>query len=187
MLVSLGLALTGCITDPPPDPAEGQTSTDTEPSTTTNASDDSPGTGGTSGASTGEGSGGSSTTAGPADSSEGGTTDGTGGTDEEGSSGGAGPAYNECSSDEDCVAPFTRCLQDPGGMGVPPINICTLDCTQDTDCPPPPSGSATATCEMPRMGDPWCALPCSNGESCPSGMDCVPIVPGFALCMWVEL
>jgi hypothetical protein len=57
------------------------------------------------------------------------------------------------------------------------LDVCVPGCEVVEDCPVPPTGDATVTCVGTPTG---CVLDCSNGETCPDGMECAPT----NACMW---
>jgi hypothetical protein len=70
--------------------------------------------------------------------------------------------------------------------------MCSIECRNHPDyfvaCPEPPSGDAVATCwswnQPTDTGA--CLLDCGNGETCPSGMECVDnLEAGMRVCAWL--
>ncbi|RMH00482.1 MAG: hypothetical protein D6705_00265 [Deltaproteobacteria bacterium] len=51
--------------------------------------------------------------------------------------------------------------------------FCTIsNCSNPAlDCDPSPGGTATPIC-VPNGASSFCALDCSNGKTCPTGMTC---------------
>lgn len=135
-------------------------------------------------------------TAGPASSS--GAVDGD--SSSEGSSSGGGPAcdppivgeFNACTTPDGTIDNtmcnwmgnpkangFLTCLSSADIKGG---NVCTIaNCVDACDCfDPPPTGTAGVVCApILADGDNACGLDCSNGETCPDGMEC-----GGGLCFW---
>lgn len=121
------------------------------------------------------------TTAGPADStSSGGTTEGAETTSGSSDSGGGEPLYPPCDFDMDpaCSPPYMACYDFAMGY-----SACTSPCENAGDCPVPTTGDAPVVCAGPMMDQ--CLLDCAGGETCPDGMDCVPVAGGmFNRCLW---
>jgi len=64
----------------------------------------------------------------------------------------------------------------------PDANVCFIsDCEDVCDCfAPPATGNAPIICDaILDGGGMGCALDCSNGETCPDGMECIS-----SLCFW---
>lgn len=58
------------------------------------------------------------------------------------------------------------------------LSYCTPDCTLDSECTMPGSGSIAPSCQSVGSGSDVCVLDCSNDENgCPDGMTCQG--PGF--------
>jgi hypothetical protein len=56
-----------------------------------------------------------------------------------------------------------------------------------SDCPAPPSGTASVSCEaLTPIGIPFsaCVLRCENGETCPDQMQCTLVLPDLGWCTW---
>lgn len=158
------------------------------------ASDDVPATPSTTDLSTGTGtgiaSGGADDSTGDASasgaSSETGVGPGTTGTgtgtasDAESSSSGGGGGLGPYG---DCVGAMLPCPEGSFCLLVPGSGVCTPeDCTQAADCPePPPGGDAPVTCLDANNDDvDDCRIDCSNGETCPTGMECF----SDEICVW---
>lgn len=109
--------------------------------------------------------------------------DGSSGSDggSDSSTGGTPPAYPECmvGADPVCPEPYTECYQ----YAEPTHSFCTLDCTDDVDCPVATEGTAIAIC-APMISQ--CVLDCAGGTTCPTGMECIQVGPGlmFDRCAW---
>jgi hypothetical protein len=85
----------------------------------------------------------------------------------------SGP-WSTCTSQSDCVddPPTTGCLTAAQST----VGVCTWECTTPgdaSDCPSAPGETATPTCVAGPAGLSICALDCSNGETCPTSMNCV--------------
>jgi hypothetical protein len=113
------------------------------------------------------------------DTGDGGSDAGDGGAfiaEEDQGGGGGGGAYEPC-PDGNCTT--GTCLN-----GDPPNDnksFCAPNCSPAGDpsgCPPPPSGDAPPMCidvgdEQGGNVQSFCALDCSGGQTCPTGMTCV--------------
>lgn len=101
----------------------------------------------------------------------------------ESSSGDPPPAsYPPCeNADPPCPEPYDQCFGGGGGGG----GWCTFSCMDAGECPEPSSGDAVPVCEGP-MGNDVCMLDCSDGATCPDGMDCQGFGPmgQFMRCTW---
>ena len=89
--------------------------------------------------------------------------------------------YSECTVPEDCVAPSNVCITINMGVG-----FCTnMGCANPAaDCDPTPGGTAVPICfpiELNMMPDSSCALDCSGGQICPTGMACA-VLEGGSIC-----
>jgi hypothetical protein len=139
---------------------------------------------------------------GPASTSAAESSSSSGAVVEGSSSSGGGPMceppvvgeWNSC-IDENGDIDNTLCnwIGDPDGTGfltclsAPPMeldggNVCTIMGCRDTcDCfDPPATGTAVVVCaEILEDGGTACGLDCSNGETCPDGMQCAS-----GLCFW---
>jgi len=76
---------------------------------------------------------------------------------------------------------FITCLSAPT-MELDGGNVCTIrDCVDTCDCfSQPATGTALVVCaEILKGGGTACGLDCSNGETCPDGMQCAS-----GLCFW---
>jgi hypothetical protein len=96
---------------------------------------------------------------------------GTGGATEQPASG----MYSECTSAVDCVGQ-TQCVTTDDGMD----GYCSSSCLAPAmDCDDAPGGSAPVICAM-MTGGPTavCALDCSVGQQCPTGMSCQTTADG---------
>lgn len=79
---------------------------------------------------------------------------------------GAKPPYASCfsGSDVECAG-YESCMD--------AVATCAADCLADTDCPPPPSGTAVQRCEVVNGYYESCVLYCGvEGATCPDGMVC---------------
>ncbi|MFO0632827.1 MAG: hypothetical protein U0168_08255 [Nannocystaceae bacterium] len=154
----------------------------------------------TAGTSTSETTGGGSSTSAGSSSSEGGTSS-SGGADS--SSGGSttGPLcdppvqgeWNAC-KDADGTIDNTLCNWVGTGESVgmvsclsassnPDANVCFIrGCVDACDCfDPPATGTAVVVCDaILAGGEMGCGLDCSEGKTCPDGMECLD-----NLCFWV--
>lgn len=136
------------------------------------------------------------------DDGDGGTS-GTGGDDGSGTTGGDTTSSNPC----DPVVPgyWNACKNENGqvdntlcewhgtgdSVGMvgclsaaddPDANVCFISGCEDVcDCfAPPATGNAPIICDaILEGGGMGCALDCSNGETCPDGMECIS-----SLCFW---
>jgi|GEM_PF-2246305 len=159
------------------------TATATATATTTNGTTD-PGTsGGDSGPETSE-----SAESGSAES--GGMTSGsdsTAGTADE-TSGGIPPQqpedgmYSECVSVVDCIG-LTACLTATDTSNQPIDPFCTAGSCESplAQCDATPGGTAVPICLPVDIGgvmDDVCALDCSQGQTCPTGMQCRTLASG---------
>jgi len=76
---------------------------------------------------------------------------------------------------------FLTCLSAPK-MDLAGGNVCTIrDCVDACDCfDPPATGTAPVVCaEILAGGGTACGLDCSEGQTCPDGMECAS-----GLCFW---
>ena len=110
--------------------------------------------------------------------STGGTTDPTAGTGTTGVVPGDGygdcannPEAEVCQAGEVCLTAGTEAVCGLGG------------CMADGDCPVPATGDAAPICQdLSGMGDLFCILDCSAGQTCPDGMICDEGIGG--VCIW---
>jgi hypothetical protein len=95
------------------------------------------------------------------------------------SSGGDEPLYPPCMLDADpvCPRPHEECYEID-----PDYTVCTLPCQDDADCPQAASGDAQPECAGP--GGDQCVLDCSDGETCPDGMECQQGGGNSDRCVW---
>lgn len=113
-----------------------------------------------------------------------GSSSGPGGTTETGSSSSGGDAvlYPPCMLDGDpaCMRPYDDCYD----FAAPQHSACTLPCSDDEDCPQPPTGNAPVECA--GQGNDQCLLDCSGDATCPDGMACVAVGPAgmYQRCLW---
>ena len=89
---------------------------------------------------------------------------------------------------KDCPDEFPECMGaavTPGGVGG--ISWCTAECQDASDCPEPTSGDPELVCRGgDKRGNPGvCMLNCSEGQTCPDGMQCAPFGGGM-VCAWVS-
>jgi hypothetical protein len=193
-ILSLCLALPGCSEEDDGDTSDGGTPGDPN---------DDGGTGSTGGddGDTGDagddGDGATDTGAGTEDD---GDTGGDGGSGTTGGDTTTGPAcdpvvpgdWNAC-MDENGQVDNTLCNWQGSGDSVGMVgcltaaddedaNVCFISGCEDVcDCfAPPATGDAPIICdEILAAGGTGCALDCSNGETCPDGMECIS-----SLCFW---
>jgi hypothetical protein len=96
--------------------------------------------------------------------------------------GGEEPLYPPCMLDEDpvCPRPYEECYD----FLAPDYTACTSPCEQDDDCPQPATGEASAVCA--GQSEDQCVLDCSDGVTCPDGMECQEVGGGgmFERCLW---
>jgi len=94
-----------------------------------------------------------------------------GGEDEQPSSG----MYSECASGAECIG-LTTCVVVPGAEGG---GFCSnAGCGNPlASCVPNPGATSTATpaCIDDGSGMMVCALSCTGGATCPTGMQCLPV------------
>lgn len=84
-------------------------------------------------------------------------------------------AWEECNpnhGDADCAAPNT-CV--PFGSGENVRGYCSAPCMNESECSAPDGVTARPLC--PATLD-ACSLDCTDGATCPAGMDCVDTTPG---------
>lgn len=129
--------------------------------------------------------------------SEAGTATSTGGPSsgsaDDSGSGAAGTGSDdvtESSGTSDELGPYGDCqnqgLPCPEGsfcLLVPQTGVCTPEgCRDAADCPePPPGGTAPVTClDANADGTDDCRIDCSQGEQCPTGMECF----SAEICVW---
>jgi hypothetical protein len=97
--------------------------------------------------------------------------------------GGAEATYPACQDeDPECPRGFDLCIE--YGINGSDGNLCSYDCTEDTDCPAPESGTAVAICG--GFANDRCSLDCADDDAvCPDGMDCVSLFGGTVeRCAW---
>jgi hypothetical protein len=77
-------------------------------------------------------------------------------------------------------APVEGGTYDPatGEVNIGQVALCEYFCHEDSDCPAPVSGTASATCwmweDMKGTGAPgMCLLPCDSSGACPDGFYCL--------------
>lgn len=96
--------------------------------------------------------------------------------------GGEAPSYPPCMLDGDpvCPRPYEECYD----FLAPDYTACTLPCEQDDECPQPATGEAQAMCAGQNQDQ--CVLDCSDGATCPDGMECQEVGGGgmFERCLW---
>lgn len=66
----------------------------------------------------------------------------------------------------------------------PSLGVCAKRCEDVCECwAAPATGTAAVTCVPLVDGDPkkTCVLDCSNGETCPDGMECLDTL---SICVW---
>lgn len=90
--------------------------------------------------------------------------------------------YSQCGSVVDCIG-LTTCLTAIDTGGQPIDAFCTAGaCTSPlAQCDPTPGGTAVPIClEVDSGGvmDTVCALDCSQGQACPTGMNCRTLAGG---------
>ena len=89
---------------------------------------------------------------------------------------------------------FKGCAQSTAGCNICVVGghddnawtLCTGECSVD-GCPRAASGNVQVQCVRDFAGRPACALPCQDGDVCPTGLACLPdrsgtkycVVPGF--------
>ncbi|HXU84156.1 MAG TPA: FG-GAP-like repeat-containing protein [Polyangia bacterium] len=85
---------------------------------------------------------------------------------------------------------FKGCAQSPntcslcvvGGDDDAAWTLCTRECSVD-GCAPAASGNVRVQCERDFAGRPSCALPCQDGDLCPTGLECLPDRRGTKYCV----
>jgi hypothetical protein len=88
--------------------------------------------------------------------------------------------YSACLDVSMCVGQ-NACFTITEGMDVVDGFCTTVPCSDPTNCNPSPGGTATPVCaEMLVGGSPTtgCALDCSQGKTCPAGMQCYTLATG---------
>jgi hypothetical protein len=94
------------------------------------------------------------------------------------------PPYPPCMLDDDpvCPRPYEECYD----LAAPDFTACTLPCQEDGDCLQPTTGDAPAVCA--GANDDQCVIDCSDGATCPDGMECQMVGPGgmFERCLWAS-
>jgi hypothetical protein len=146
---------------------------------------------------TGDGNGTGIASGSASEGSEAGTATSTGGPSsgsaDDSGSGAAGTGSDdvtESSGTSDELGPYGDCqnlgLPCPAGsfcLLVPQTGVCTPEgCRDAADCPePPPGGTALVTClDANADGLDDCRIDCSQGEQCPTGMECF----SDEICVW---
>jgi hypothetical protein len=165
MVTDTNVTLTTMTTSPtdPTDPTD-PTTTDTTTGGETSGEDD-----------TGE-----DTTGDTTDGTTGDTTDGTTGDETgdetDGTTGGDELFFQVCFLDaEEACQEGEVCLYGTFGDLFAEVTFCsTSECSDVDDCPPQPGGGDAPTiCEPLSGGETnFCLIDCSNGETCPDGMQC---------------
>ncbi len=80
--------------------------------------------------------------------------------------------YSPCETAAMCFG-LTACVVPMPGLG-----FCSEQCMIPGDCGPSPGGSAQPACVMATVNAvamQVCALDCSGGKTCPTGMECVSL------------
>ena len=88
--------------------------------------------------------------------------------------------WDECSparGDVDCETPNV-CVS--FGSGQNRRGYCSAPCTMDVECKPPAGTSARPICAASLEA---CSLDCTDGGTCPKGMECVDTTPGDQVAM----
>lgn len=93
--------------------------------------------------------------------------------------------YSPCLSPLDCIG-LTTCLTATDTSNQPIDAFCTAgSCTSPlAQCDATPGGTAVPICLPIQLGDTMdevCALDCSAGQTCPTGMECRTLAAG-AIC-----
>lgn len=84
--------------------------------------------------------------------------------------------YSECTTVVDCVGQ-SHCVTTDDGMDGYCTNVGCL--APALDCDDPPGGSAPVVCAaVAGAPSPVCALDCSVGQDCPTGMTCQTLADG---------
>lgn len=94
--------------------------------------------------------------------------------------------YSTCAMPTDCVG-VTLCVTIVDPMQVPLGGFCTAPgcANAAVDCIASPGGTATPMClplTVNDMPDAACALDCTGGNTCPSGMECLDVT-GASICV----
>jgi hypothetical protein len=93
---------------------------------------------------------------------------------------GAKKLWDECSpahGDADCESAQV-CV--PFGTGQNRRGYCSAPCTMDGECKAPAGASARPICAASLEA---CSLDCTDGATCPKGMECVNTTPGNQVAM----
>lgn len=90
--------------------------------------------------------------------------------------------YSQCGSPVDCIG-LTTCLTAVDTSGQPIDAFCTAGACNSplAQCDPTPGGTAVPICMDVDSGgvmDTVCALDCSQGQTCPAGMNCRTLTGG---------
>lgn len=100
------------------------------------------------------------------------------------------PFYEDCINDPLPLCETSGlCLSDGVSFGA----CASLGCGDASDCgEPPATGTAQPVCtDLPDFNNSMCTLGCSDGETCPDGMVCLPYAVGGAdtanHCVWPSL
>lgn len=80
--------------------------------------------------------------------------------------------YSECAGVADCIGLNTCVLAGASGFC---SNTGCVDASTQCDANPGASSTAPPTCVDNGAGQMVCALGCAGGQTCPGGMDCVPL------------
>jgi hypothetical protein len=93
--------------------------------------------------------------------------------------------FGNCIADGEAAcqaAGQTQCPSD--NLDNPSLGVCSKHCNAVCDCwAAPATGNAPVACVALVPGDPdqSCVLDCSNGETCPDGMECLDTL---SICVW---
>lgn len=85
-----------------------------------------------------------------------------------------GDPYGMCEQTPDCMSGIEEAC-------IMVASMCSAPCTDDPECPAPPSGDATPAC-VQTSGVTRCLLTCDETTTCPTGMMCA--APAFDSCIW---
>lgn len=94
-------------------------------------------------------------------------------------------ALQICTDGASAYPPCRRAVERPCPLGSTTYHegehcVCLPPCTSIGGCPGSTDG--TPVCEPDR----YCTLRCDRGEPCPTGLRCIALESGAALCMWPE-